>query len=351
MSNEQLLTTHYSFLINLNRVRLILSTLLTVLLVCPVVAQKAMEKGLATINKATAEAHITFLAADEMKGRDAGSDEGRVAANYIASQLQQMGVAPLLETYFQPFDAYRAERQQKGRWEVHPDSVARLAEGAHRKLSLRNVLGVIPGRRSNEYVVIGAHYDHIGTDPLLDGDAIYNGADDNASGVSAVLQLARAFVASGCQPERTVVFAFWDGEELGLLGSKYFVQTRDVEKKLCAYLNYDMIGRNKYRSRPRHVVYFYTESHPAFGEWLRADIKKYGLALEPDYRPWDKPVGGSDNASFALIDVPVIWYHTDGHPDYHQPGDHAERINWDKVVDITKASYMNAWRMANDDKY
>ncbi|MCM1372706.1 MAG: M20/M25/M40 family metallo-hydrolase [Bacteroides sp.] len=329
----------------------ILAVFLSLLVACHAVAQKAMERGLATIDRATAEAHIRFLAADELMGRDAGSNEGRVAANYIASQLRQMGVQPLLEGYFQPFEAYCAERQRKGRWEVHPDSLARLGGTTHRRRSMRNVLGVIPGKRTDEYVVIGAHYDHLGTDPLLEGDCIYNGADDNASGVSAVLQLARAFVASGSRPERTVVFAFWDGEELGLLGSRYFVQTHDCGKKLCAYLNYDMIGRNKYPDRPWHVVYFYTEAHPAFGEWLRADIKKYGLRLEPDYRPWDKPVGGSDNASFAGIGVPVIWYHTDGHPDYHQPGDHAERINWDKVVEITKASFLNAWRMANEEEY
>lgn len=332
--------------------RIVLFITLFVAAFCHVTAQKDMERGLATINRATAEAHIGFLAADELMGRDAGSREGRIAANYIVSQLQQMGVAPLLaEGYFQPFDAYSVERQQKGRWEIHPDSLARLTGVTHRKRSMRNVLGVIPGRRADDYVVIGAHYDHLGVDPLLEGDGIYNGADDNASGVSAVLQLARAFVASGSRPERTVVFAFWDGEEIGLLGSRYFVQNLEAGKKLCAYLNYDMIGRNKYPDRPWHVVYFYTESHPAFGDWLRNDIKKYGLRLEPEYHPWDKPIAGSDNASFARHDVPIIWYHTDGHPDYHQPGDHVDRLNWDKLVDITKASYLNAWRMANEEKY
>ena len=320
--------------------------------VCPAVAQKAMKRGLATIDRATAEAHVRFLAADEMRGRYAGSTEGRVAGNYIAAQLQQMGVAPLYgEGYFQPFEACCVKSGQRYRWEVHPDSVARLADAAHLRLAMRNVLGVIPGRRANEYVVIGAHYDHIGIAHGHEPDSICNGADDNASGVSAVLQLARAFVASGRQPERTVVFALWDGEELGLLGSKYFMLRHDARKKLCAYLNYDMIGRNHYPDRPRHVVYFYTEAHPAFGRWLQTDIRRYGLRLAPDYRPWDRPVGGSDNASFALRDVPVIWYHTDGHPDYHQPGDHAERINWDKVVEITRASYLNAWHLANDAVY
>lgn len=91
-----------------------------------------------------------------------------------------------------------------------------------------------------------------------------------------------------------------------------------------------MIGRNNKPEQPQHVVYFYTAAHPAFGEWLKRDITRYGLQLQPDYRPWDNPVGGSDNASFARSGIPVIWYHTDGHPDYHQPSDHAALLNWEK---------------------
>ena len=171
-------------------------------------------------------------------------------------------------------------------------------------------------------------------DEVLDGDKIYNGADDNASGVSAVLQIAKAFLASGEKPERTIIFALWDGEELGLLGSEYFMQTCPFASEIKGYVNFDMIGRNNDEQKPKYVVYFYTEAHPQFGEWLKSDIKTYGLGLEPNYRPWDKPIGGSDNASFAKRDVPVIWYHTDGHPDYHQPSDHADKINWDKLVEI-----------------
>ena len=108
-----------------------------------------------------------------------------------------------------------------------------------------------------------------------------------------------------------------------------------------------MIGRNNTEAKPKHVVYFYTEAHPAFGEWLKNDVEKYGLQLEPNYRPWDRPIGGGDNGSFAKRDIPIIWYHTDGHPDYHQPSDHADRINYEKVVEITRAAYLNLWNMAN----
>lgn len=314
-------------------------------------AQSPQQKGLDVINKENAEAYIGFLASDDLEGREAGFHGGRIAGEYIVSNLKTMGISPLLETYYQPFDAYNKERQKRGRFQVHPDSIAILKQGVHQKLSMRNILGKIEGKNPNEYVIIGAHYDHLGVDPMLEGDQIYNGADDNASGVSAVLQIAKAFLATGEKPERTVIFAFWDGEEKGLLGSKYFVQNFPGIKKVKGYLNFDMIGRNNNEAKPTHVVYFYTEAHPVFGDWLKNDIKKYNLNLTPDYRPWDKPVGGSDNASFALLDIPVIWYHTDGHPDYHMPSDHADKINWDKVVDITKASFLNMWNLANEKKF
>lgn len=314
-------------------------------------AQSPIERALNTINRSSAEATINFLASDELQGREAGFHGSRVTSEYIVSLLQWMGVSPLADSYFQPFDAYRKERQKKGRLEVHPDSIAKLKQEVHQKLTMRNVLGMIPGKNTKEYVIVGAHFDHLGIDPALDGDQIYNGADDNASGVSAVLQIARAFLASGQQPERNVIFAFWDGEEKGLLGSKYFVQTCPFLSQIKGYLNFDMIGRNNKPQQPKQVVYFYTAAHSVFGDWLKEDIRKYGLQLEPDYRAWENPIGGSDNGSFAKVGIPIIWYHTDGHPDYHQPSDHADRLNWDKVVEITKASFLNMWKMANEKSF
>lgn len=314
-------------------------------------AESPEKKGLQTINQSTAEAYIGFLASDELQGREAGFPGGRIAGEYIVSNLKSLGISPLGESYYQPFEAYNKERQKRGRFQVHPDSIAELQKTVHQKLSLNNILGKIEGKNPNEYVIVGAHYDHLGVDPMLDGDPIYNGADDNASGVSAVLQIARAFLATGEKPERTVIFAFWDGEEKGLLGSKYFVQTYPEINQVKGYLNFDMIGRNNNEAKPSQIVYFYTEAHPVFGDWLKNDIKMYGLNLAPDYRPWDKPVGGSDNASFAKLDIPVIWYHTDGHADYHMPGDHTDKINWDKVVNITKASFLNMWNLANEKNF
>ena len=262
-------------------------------------AQSPQEKGLQSISRTSAEAIVGFLADDELQGREAGMHGSRLAARYLASCLKEAGIAPLeKDNYYQPFEAYNKERQQRGRWQVHPDSITILEQGTHR-----------------------------------------------------ILQIARAFLATGQKPLRTVIFAFWDGEEKGLLGSKYFVQSCPFISQVKGYLNFDMIGRNNKPEQPQHVVYFYTAAHPVFGDWLKQDIARYSLRLQPDYRAWDRPTGGSDNASFALCNIPIIWYHTDGHPDYHQPSDHTDWLNWEKMIEITKAAFLNAWNLANENKY
>lgn len=326
----------------------LLTTICSLLVSGLISGQTPLEKGLQTITRQTAEAHVRFLAHDELEGREAGSRGGRIAREYIVANLRNLGIAPLNIDYLQCFESYKKASPTKNRFQVHPDSINVIKEGVHQRLSMCNVLGILPGINSEEYVVVGAHYDHLGMDSSLVGDQVYNGADDNASGVSAVLQIARAFLATGIQPKRNVIFAFWDGEEKGALGSSFFVQNCTYVSSLKGYLNFDMIGRNNDEATPSRFVYFYTEAFPVFGKWLKDDIKQYKLHLTPDYRPWDKPIGGSDNSSFAKKDIPIVWYHTNGHPDYHQPTDHADRINWDKVVDITKASFLNLWNLANE---
>ena len=314
-------------------------------------AQNAIEKGLNSITKQSAEAYIGFLASDALEGRGAGAHGGQIASEYLASYFINLGIKPIGSSYFQPFEAYNQDFQKRTRYTVNTDSIAKYKQGVYRMLNMRNVLGMIPGKNTNEYVVVGAHFDHLGKDDALVGHKIYNGADDNASGVSAVMQIAKAFVESGEQPERNVVFAFWDGEEMGLLGSRYFTANCPFLKQIKGYLNFDMIGRNTDENNPNYFVYFYTEAHPVFGDWLKNDIRKYKLDLAPKYHPWDKPIGGSDNGSFAKYDIPIIWYHTDGHPDYHTPGDETSKINWDKIIYITKASFLNAWNLANEKEY
>lgn len=308
------------------------------------------EVGLRSITEDAARAHVYFLADDLLEGRRAGERGSRIAKQYIISQMRQLGLKPMLgNSYEQPFEACGVQRLKRGaRFFVEADSIAEIKKQVHQTLHLGNVLAVLPGKKADEMVVVGAHLDHEGMYPDLEGDKIYNGADDNASGVSAVLQIMKAFVASGVQPERTVVFAFWDGEEQGLLGSRYFTQNYPHMDKVKGYLNFDMVGSG---TDSPYLMYFFTASHPKFGEWLKEDVAKYKFGFEIDYRSWDNPVGGSDQGSFHLKGVPIVWYHTGGQPHYNFPSDEPQTVNYPKLTDISRASYLTAWRLANEAEY
>lgn len=311
--------------------------------------QTPREKGLQVITRAAAEESVGLLASDRLEGREAGTRGGRMAGDYIASSLQAMGIQPFFEgSYEQPFAIYPTKRRE---WNLSYSFRPENENDTTGRLSLRNIVGKIEGRTPDEYVIVGAHYDHLGIDPSLAGDTVYNGADDNASGVSAVLQIACAFLATGVQPERTVLFACWDGEEKGLLGSRYFVSHLSDISRVKAYLNFDMVGRNTNPDKPSQVVCFFSQDHPVFAEWVKDDIRSFGLQLSPDYRAVDASVGGSDNVPFSRAGIPILWYHTDRHPDYHTPTDHADRLNWPKLVDITRAAFLNLWNLANEESF
>lgn len=307
--------------------------------------------GLRTISEDAARAHVYFLADDLLEGRRAGQRGSRIAKQYIISQIRQAGLKPLNgESYEQPFEACAVQKLKRGvRYFVEADSVAEIKKQVHQTMHLSNVLAVLPGKKSDEYVVVGAHLDHEGMYPDVEGDNIYNGADDNASGVAAVLQILKAFKESGAQPERTIIFAFWDGEEYGLLGSRYFTENFQNMAKVKGYLNFDMVGSG---TDSKYLMYFFTAAHPKLGEWLKSDMETYKFnTFEPDYRAWENPIGGSDQQSFHLKGVPIVWYHTGGQPHYNFPSDEAQTINYPKLTDITRASYLTAWHLANETEY
>ena len=224
-----------------------------------------------------------------------------------------------------------------------------LVEAGCPHRAMRNILACIPGKGKG-VVVVGAHYDHLGLDTTIVGDGCYNGADDNASGVSAVLQLANAIKKSRKKPERTIVFALWDGEEEGLLGSRFFVKRSSFLSDISAYMNFDMVGRSE-GENPRNVSYIFSAGNSSFGEWLKADVESYGLGLDPLYKASNNLLGGSDNSPFARKGVPIVWYHTEGHPDYHRPSDTADKIDYPKLLEITRAAYLCLWRLANETSY
>lgn len=305
------------------------------------------QKGLLAINRPTAEAHVGFLASDALKGRESGTEHGHIAGEYLIAVLKRMNATPLFgDSFAQPFDAYSYERRNAG-FTVNPESVEKIKKVPHRIAPMRNILAKIEGRNPEEIVIVGAHYDHLGFDPMLVGDQIFNGADDNASGVQAVLQILAAFQATSQQPERTVIFALWDGEERGLLGSTYFVNNYAQMKEVKGYMNFDMIGRDCVEGRPNHFTLMHAPKDSVFTAWLKSDIAQHSLALDPQFKTGEDFNNGSDQVPFFKAGIPFVWYQTGGHPDFHMPTDETSRINWNKMVEITKASFLCLWKMAN----
>jgi aminopeptidase YwaD len=210
----------------------------------------------------------------------------------------------------------------------------------------RNVMGVLPGReRPDEYVVLGAHYDHVGTRPpvLLDRsepeDTIFNGADDNASGTAALLLAARALASLPLdeRPSRSILFVAFSAEELGLYGSRAFVATPPVEtRQMVAMLNMDMVGRNARdtlsvggMSRSADMARVLDEANTvepfAIEDNIEADF----------YR--------SDQAPFARVGVPVLFFHSGEHADYHRESDNPDRIDNAKVARVARLIFRAAW--------
>lgn len=265
-----------------------------------------------------------------------GEERKRIAVVKISNRLMR----DLLK--FSSIDLGKNDTWKKS---VLPNSKVQLSLKATPKLlQARNVLGMIEGENRDEIVVVGAHYDHLG----MHNGRIWNGADDNASGVVAVMSIARAFKASGVKPKRTIVFACWDGEERGLLGSKYFASTIDSPSKYVAYLNFDMIGRDSNPEKSKkEVIFYYTKAYNELEKMDKRNVKKYSLNLETRYRPWENPVGGSDNGPFAELKIPIFWYFSGMHPDYHKATDHTSLINYNKMLEIIKVSYLNVWELAN----
>ncbi|MBI2835441.1 MAG: M28 family peptidase [Acidobacteria bacterium] len=235
----------------------------------------------------------------------------------------------------------------------------------------QNVIGVVSGSdpaRRAELIVIGAHFDHDGRDA---DRRIYNGADDNASGTAAVLELARAFASAshaGPRPRRSVVFALWNAEEKGSLGSIHYARHPIPEGgTVVANLNLDMVGRDEDvpdPSDPRftglekttatantntlHVLgYSYAPGMAALVDEENAAI---GLFIEKDYDDNAQGlIGRSDQWSFLERRIPALFFTTGLHPDYHTPQDDAGKINVPKLRKIVRLAYRVAWRLADSD--
>lgn len=254
--------------------------------------------------------HISFLASDQLKGRGTGTAEEKIAAAYIIKQFEKLGLNPKgeNETFLQVFPA------KKG---IPPNS---------KTVNAANVIGFLDNNQSKT-IVIGAHYDHLGMGDQgssLQSNSmgmIHNGADDNASGVAGMLELAKYYSRNKIKENYNFLFIAFSGEELGLMGSKFYLDNASLKTAdINCMINLDMIGR--YREEKGVSIGGIGTS--TFWENNAAKIANdMGIKFNLD----STGIGPSDHASFYLKDIPVLFIFTGAHPDYHKPSDDLALIN------------------------
>ena len=226
-----------------------------------------------------------------------------------------------------------------------------------------NVVGVLEGsdpQLKNEYVVYSAHMDHVGVGRAVNGDSIYNGADDDASGTIAVVEVAEAFAKLDPRPKRSIIFLTVSGEEKGLWGSEHFAANPTVPvEQIVADLNADMVGRNW----PDTIVVIGKE-HSDLGETLNrvnSAHPELGMTAIDDIWPEENFYGRSDHINFARRGVPILFFFNGTHPDYHRPSDEVEKIDAEKEsrivklmlylgIDIANAAERPKWNPASYEK-
>lgn len=252
-------------------------------------------------------------------------------------------VSPVVSTLF--------VRKDRAREALKIGSVATIAvpvdEIGHRP---PNVMAVLPGSDPalrGTYLVLSAHMDHVGVGtPNAQGDSIYNGADDDASGTSAVLEVAEALASLPNRPARSVMFLLVSGEEKGLLGSQYFADHPTVPlSSMIANINIDMIARNA----PDTVVAIGQE-YSSLGPQVIDIVRRHpelGLTASRDIWPQERFFFRSDHYNFAKKDIPAIFFFSGVHEDYHRPSDEVEKIDAEKAARIAKLSYYLALEVAN----
>lgn len=270
---------------------------------------------------------VSYLASDELEGRSTGTKGEQLAAAYIAQRFVDMGVTPKGDngTYYQMFNAKNPDAN-------NPHSSASLDERG--QITGRNVIGYIDNNASST-VVIGGHYDHLGMGEFgslhAGGAAIHNGADDNASGVAAVLALAERLVER--KRKNNYLFILFSGEERGLWGSNYYTQYPTADLQQTNYmLNFDMVGR----LNDEHTLAVNgTGTSPTWPGILNKINKGFDFNLVPS----ESGFGPSDHSQFYQENIPVIHFFTGAHEDYHKPSDDTELVNFEGLHNIIDYVY------------
>ena len=263
------------------------------------------------------KADVEFLASDELQGRQTGSDGEKSAADYIAQRFDDLGLEEKgTNGYFQDF---------KFTPKTDPHSEASFTESEDSRTVIgRNVLGYIDNK-AERTIVIGAHYDHLGYGDLggslFRGEEkeIHNGADDNASGVAVMLNLA--YRLRDHNKNNNYLFMAFSGEELGLLGSNFFVKNSTVPVDKINYMfNMDMVGR---LTNEKTLAIYGTGTSPLFKQTVMSNNETFKIIEN------ESGVGPSDHTSFYLGDIPVLHFFTGQHSDYHKPTDDADKLNYE----------------------
>jgi Zn-dependent M28 family amino/carboxypeptidase len=233
-------------------------------------------------------------------------------------------------------------------------------------VSTQNVVAVFEGSDpvlKDEYVALGAHYDHIGIGIPVNGDAIYNGADDDGSGTTALLSIAEALSKAPIRPKRSVLFVWHAGEEKGLWGSRYFTDNPTIPlDHIVTQINIDMIGRSKKEgdtnsrnrelSGPNEIYVIGSKMMSTELGDLSEAVNKGYLNLSFNYR-YDDPNDPnrfffrSDHFNYARKGIPIIFFFDGEHEDYHRPGDSPDKIDYQKMEKVVRTVYMTLWEIAN----
>jgi hypothetical protein len=279
----------------------------------------AVEAAVESITVDELKQHVNVLASDTFEGREAGSRGGKAAGAYLIDSLKKLGVTPGGDSsFYQFFDN-----------------------------DFRNVLAVIPGSDpvlKREFIVVSSHYDHVGFGSARNSygpiGRIHNGADDNASGTAGLLEMIAAFSELKPAPRRSILFAFWDAEEKGLLGSEHWVSHPTVPlKQVKLMFNVDMIGRLRKNSLEMYGV------RTAVGLRRLLCEQNHTSNIELDFN-WNTK-RESDHYPFYARRIPYLMFHTRKHENYHRPSDDVDKLNLDGMQKIARLMFRTVYTAAD----
>lgn len=271
-------------------------------------------------NQESFKKDVEYLASEKLEGRFPGTNGEQLAANYIAEKFEKLGLTKLTDSYFQSFNFTLPSS---------PHEEVKFNQDTDTKINAKNIIAFIDNKKKNT-VIIGAHYDHIGYGGQYSLDRgineIHNGADDNASGTAMLLSLAKQLNNKN-DLENNYLFIAFSAEELGLIGSRYFVNS-DVFKKesINFMINLDMVGR---LNAEKELSIFGVGTSSIFKQVVNSMNNNFKLKIIED------GTGPSDHTSFYNKDIPVLFFHTGSHENYHRPSDDVNLINYKGMSEIS----------------